>query len=131
MKSPGGPLLPLSPKAVLTHSQGKNKKQIKKHFQAFSGKPEGKTDPLSCIHMPLPNSHTRTHRFGVGLQGNFFPHLLSRDCLSFTLSFQTLSGGTAQPILPSRSVLPSAKPLEHRRMTSGPGRRERCVSLEQ
>lgn len=91
MKSPGGPLLPLSPKAALTHSQEKKKK----YFQAFSGMPEGKTNLLSYIHMLLPKSYTHTHRFGLVCRETSFPIFLLG--IVFLFLFPSKNCQVAQP----------------------------------
>ena len=80
----------------------------------------------SCLSVSLcvSLSHTHTQRFGAHLKGNF-PHLLSRDCFSFShfsknKNTKNTSCQMAQPsqLSPPEGSLRSAKPLE---LTVSPG----------
>ena len=133
----------LCPGAALTHCQ-------EKHTLSSSlESKEDKSPQPSPLHHHLCLSvlsvcvcvcvsyTTHTHRFGARLKGNF-PHLLSRDCFSFSLSSKKkkTSCQVAQPNLlsPPEGSLHSAKPLELP-VSPGTGREERYgdkgVSLKQ
>lgn len=128
-----GPPALLCPGAALTHCQEKH---------TLSSSSESKEDkspqpsPLhhslclsvspSCLSVSLCVclSLTHTQRFGAHLKGNF-PHLLSRDCFSFSLfsknkKTKNTSCQMAQPsqLSPPEGSLRSAKPLE---LTVSPG----------
>ena len=127
-----GPPALLCPGAALTHCQ-------EKHTPSSSLKSKEDKPPShhhyttlclsvspSCLSVSLcvSLSHTHTQRFGAHLKGNF-PHLLSRDCFSFShfsknKKTKNTSCQMAQPsqLSPPEGSLRSAKPLE---LTVSPG----------